>query len=191
MRQDACVVRTFGSLGAAGDLRSLVEELTLFGSSVERDDPKFSSFVAVFPVDVPQTEVEFDRCLWQQLQFLSNEEGGSASWDALSSDDPESPDFSFSFAGVAYFVVGLFPESSRMARRFTWPTLIFNPHSVFDRLRSDGNYERMKSMIRERDRALQGDLNPNLADFGESSEARQYSGMKHDESWKCPFHRAK
>jgi hypothetical protein len=36
---------------------------------------------------------------------------------------------------------------------------------------------------------LQGSLNPNLADFGEQSEARQYSGRATEADWVCPFHR--
>jgi FPC/CPF motif-containing protein YcgG len=43
--------------------------------------------------------------------------------------------------------------------------------------------------VREREIALQGSLNPNLADFGERSEARQYSGRAVEDQWRCPFHR--
>jgi FPC/CPF motif-containing protein YcgG len=35
---------------------------------------------------------------------------------------------------------------------------------------------------------LQGTVNPMLAEFGEQSEARQYSGRDVGEIWKCPFH---
>lgn len=44
-------------------------------------------------------------------------------------------------------------------------------------------------MIRARDKTLQGDLNQNLADYGEASEARQYSGRAVENDWKCPFHK--
>ena len=44
-------------------------------------------------------------------------------------------------------------------------------------------------LVRERDIALQGSANPNLADFGERSEARQYSGRVTEPAWRCPFHR--
>jgi FPC/CPF motif-containing protein YcgG len=37
---------------------------------------------------------------------------------------------------------------------------------------------------------VQGTLNPNLADFGERSESRQYSGREVEEGWRCPFHRS-
>ena len=43
-------------------------------------------------------------------------------------------------------------------------------------------------MIRARDMAFQGSLNPVLKNFGESSEARQYSGRAVPDDWKCPFH---
>ena len=114
---------------------------------------------------------------------------GAAPWDAAVSDDPEDPQFSFSHAGCALFVVGLHPNSSRMARRFRWPTLVFNPRAQFERLRSEGKFERLRGLVRDREIALQGTLNPNLADFGERSEARQYSGRATEADWKCPFHR--
>jgi FPC/CPF motif-containing protein YcgG len=89
---------------------------------------------------------------------------------------------------MAFFVVGLHPASSRFARRFAWPTLVFNAHHQFERLRSEGGYARMQEVIRARERKLQGTLNPNLGDFGVRSEARQYSGRPVQEGWRCPFH---
>ena len=76
----------------------------------------------------------------------------------------------------------------RFARRFAWPTLVFNSHHQFDRLREEGRYARMQEVIRSREVRLQGTLNPNLADFGVRSEARQYAGRPAEEGWRCPFH---
>ena len=104
------------------------------------------------------------------------------------SQDAEDTQFAFRFAEMAFFVVGLHPASSRFARRFAWPTLVFNAHHQFERLRSEGGYERMQEVIRARERKLQGSLNPNLGDFGVRSEARQYSGRPAQEGWRCPFH---
>ena len=73
-----------------------------------------------------------------------------------------------------------------MARRFPWPTLVFNPHEQFEKLRTDGKWKRMQQTIRERDVALEGSVNPMLNDFGESSEARQYSGRAVPEGWHPP-----
>ena len=67
---------------------------------------------------------------------------------------------------------------------------MFNPHAQFGRLRGEGRFRRIQQAIREREIAVQGSLNPNLADFGERSEARQYSGRAVEEEWRCPFHRA-
>ena len=53
-----------------------------------------------------------------------------------------------------------------------------------------GSYEVVRDRIRERDKALQGEINPMLRDFGVTSEAKQYSGREVDKSWKCPFHQA-
>jgi FPC/CPF motif-containing protein YcgG len=92
-----------------------------------------------------------------------------------------------SFGGEAYFVVGLNPSASRPARRFAYPTMVFNLHDQFETLREDGRYERMRDAILERDRDLAGDINPMLARHGESSEARQYSGRAVDKGWECPF----
>lgn len=49
-----------------------------------------------------------------------------------------------------------------------------------------GDYPEMQKATRARDRALQGSVNPNLADFGVASEARQYSGREVGNDWQCP-----
>ncbi|HSP45414.1 MAG TPA: YqcI/YcgG family protein, partial [Chthoniobacterales bacterium] len=62
-----------------------------------------------------------------------------------------------------------------------------NPHEQFERLRADGKWKRMQETIRSRDVELQGSINPMLSDFGEQSEARQYSGRAVEDDWKAPF----
>ena len=44
-----------------------------------------------------------------------------ARWADGVSPDPDDAHFSFSVGGRAFFVVGLHPLSSRLARRFRWP----------------------------------------------------------------------
>ena len=103
---------------------------------------------------------------------------------------PDDPMFSFSFGGHALFRRRAASRTARAFREpFSWPALVFNPHAQFERLRGEGRFERIQHAIREREIALQGSLNPNLADFGERSEARQYSGRAVEENWRCPFHR--
>ncbi len=81
-----------------------------------------------------------------------------------SATTPRDPHFGFSFAETALFIVGLHPHSSREARRFPWPTLVFNPHAQFQHLREEGRWDRLQQVIRDREEQLQGSLNPNLAD---------------------------
>ena len=168
------------TLALARDLASFVE-----GSD---DDTRLRAFVAVFPETICADEHAFEQQLWSQLQRLSDADA-DAPWDDSASDDPDDPRFSFSFRGCAMFVVGLHPNSSRLARRFRWPALVFNPRAQFERLRETGRFERLRGAVRDREIALQGSLNPNLADFGDKSDARQYSGRATEPDWTCPFHR--
>jgi FPC/CPF motif-containing protein YcgG len=135
--------------------------------------------------------------LWRQLQYLHGADAEHFGWDPNVSSDPRDPHFSFSFGGRAFYVIGMHGQNSRVARRFPWPALVFNPHEQFQRLRTDGKWRRMQRSIRARELVLQGSVNPMLSDFGEESEARQYSGRTVPEDWtpplggngggKCPF----
>lgn len=180
----------YGVLGSDAASDALAADLTAFTRGLVPNGDRLAAFVAVFTGRAPATEHAFERRQWMQLQRLHDRDDPAAGWDPAVSDDPHDPRFSFSFGGSALFVVGLHPRSARVARRFRWPALVFNPHAQFELLRRQGRYERLRAKIRERDIALQGTPNPNLADFGESSEARQYSGRDTTSSeWRCPFHR--
>jgi uncharacterized protein len=183
-------LHVYGALGSASASDALAADLAGFARQAPPAGDRFTAFVAVFTGRAPASERAFERRLWAQLQLLHERDDPAAGWDPAVSADPRDPRFSFSFAGIALFVVGLHPASSRLARRFRWPTLVFNPHAQFERLRRQGQFERLRDLIRERDIALQGSINPNLADFGERSEAVQYSGRHTTEAaWRCPFHR--
>jgi hypothetical protein len=166
--------------GLAYDLWEYERERPTFGTD-------FATFVASFAAPVVADEREWERLLWSQLQRLHDLDREHHGWDPAVSSDPADPGFSYSFAGTAFFVVGLHPASSRRARRFAWPTLVFNAHEQFERLREQNQFERLRATVRERDYKLQGSLNPNLSNFGESSEARQYSGRAVEDGWRCPF----
>lgn len=168
------------SAGMAYDLWEYVRELSSF-------ETNYATFVACFATPTARDEREWESMAWSQLQNLHDLDRPHHKWDPAVSSDPENPGFSFSFAETAFFVVGLHPASSREARRFSRPTLVFNAHSQFERLRERNQFERMREVIRARDYNLQGSINPNLSDFGERSEALQYSGRAVDESWRCPF----
>lgn len=147
------------------------------------------SCVALFEGPCDTDERRFEAMLWSQLQRLHElDVQRGQPWADGVSRDPDDPRFSLSLAGHPYFVIGLHPGASRIARRFEAPALVFNSHRQFDRLRADGRYAKMQAATRARDMALQGSLNPNLADFGTAAETRQYSGRAVGPDWRCPFH---
>ncbi len=154
-----------------------------------RDDPDgLRSLAVVFDGPDDLTEKQFEAALWQRLQSLADKDHwlGQVYDDAVSAD-PDDPHFSLSFGGEAYFAVGLHPNASRPARRFAHPAIVFNLHAQFIRLREEGRFERMRERIMTRDIALAGTPNPMLADHGEASAARQFSGRAVDDAWACPF----
>jgi FPC/CPF motif-containing protein YcgG len=148
---------------------------------------EYATFVAIFESPRETDELEFESLFWQQLRRLNELDAAHFEWDPNVRSDPSDPHFSFSFGGQALYVIGLHANSSREARRFPWPALVFNPHEQFERLRADGKWKRMQDTIRSRDLELQGSINPMLSDFGADSEARQYSGRAVEEDWRAPF----
>ncbi len=188
VRREEVTLRVYDRLGAAREVARLAADLERFVSETPADGAGLRTFVAVFPADPPDDELAFERRLWRALQRLHEHDAPLSEWDPTVSADPESTQFSFSFGGRALFVVGLHPASSRLARQFRWPALVFNPRAQFERFRAEGKYDRLRTAVRERDVALQGTANPNLADFGERSEASQYSGRATEAGWRCPFH---
>ncbi|MBC5824826.1 MAG: YqcI/YcgG family protein [Candidatus Eremiobacteraeota bacterium] len=178
------VYRSLASLGASA---GLARDLCAFAFERPHIEGDYVTFVATFDDLDYLDERRFERALWAQLQALSDLDGPNHAWDPTVDADPESKRFAFSFAGTAFFVVGMHPGSSRLARRFSWPTLIFNAHSQFQALRDNGRYGRFVDAVRARELNLQGCVNPNLAQFGERSEASQYGGRAVEDGWKCPF----
>jgi FPC/CPF motif-containing protein YcgG len=72
-------------------------------------------------------------------------------WDPSVDSDPESPHFSLSIGGKGFFVVGLHPNASRKARRFKYPSFVFNLHAQFEKLREEDRYETIRNKTIERD----------------------------------------
>ena len=184
---DAYRMGVYGDMAGSGPLAGLARDLFTFTREQAALGSDFTTFVASFTGPLITTEEEFERHLWNVLQTLYDVDRLFNPADTAVAESPEAGNFGFSFAGRGFFVIGLHPASSRLARRFAWPTLVFNAHFQFDRLKADGRYPKMQAAIRARETAWQGSLNPNLSDFGERSEARQYSGRAVEEDWQCPF----
>ena len=150
----------------------------------------FQSFVVLFEGPRALSEKDFEAALWTRIQSLSDKDQClGQSYDPRVASDPEDPHFSLSLGGEGFFVVGLHPGASRRARRFETPALVFNLHDQFERLRAEGRYERLRASIVDRDAAWAGSINPMLAEHGERSAARQFSGRAVPDDWACPYRR--
>ena len=178
----------------ARDLRSNWDDRRIYAGlervieSYREDRTLFRSFAVVFGGPITLDERAFERYLWARAESLTNKDTWiGAPRDEAVSDDPSDPHFSLSFAGEAFFIVGLHPMASRPARRFERPVLVFNLHDQFEQLREQGRYEKMRETIIRRDIDLSGSANPMLATHGTISEARQYSGRQVEKDWTCPF----
>lgn len=178
------------SIDSAWNDVDIQDRLMQFAWRYREQPTLFTSFAVIFEGPGDLDETGFERHLWERIQSLTAKD----SWrgqpaDPRVSDDPDDPHFSLSFGGEAFFVVGLHPHASRPARRFAYPTMIFNLHDQFEALREQNRYEKLRGSILERDMELAGSINPMLARHGTVSEARQYSGRQVPEGWSCPYHR--
>ncbi len=187
LRRETYRFGVYDRLDDAAVTEGLARDLFAFTTERRGFEGDFTTFIAVFRERDAGDELAFERALWSQLQRLHDLDARYHPWDARVSDDPESSKFSFSVAGDAFFVIGMHPGASRTARRFAWPTLVFNAHEQFENLRADGRFVPLQRRIRERELLLDGRINPNLADYGYHSEARQYSGRPTEPTWTCPF----
>jgi uncharacterized protein len=178
---------SYARFGADTDVEAICDDLERFAAEFPDPGSDPVTFCAMFDDDVA-TESDFAKRMWATLQAMHERDQAAFSWDPTVSPDPSEPDFSFSIGGRAFFVVGLHPAASRMARRSPVPCLVFNFHNQFETLRGNGKYEGMQKVIRRREMELQGSINPVLARFGDQSEARQYSGVAVEAGWQCPFH---
>lgn len=178
----------FGALGDPSTTPALHAALQAYSAAYPDPGTVPATFIAVFAPELLD-EHAFEQRLWQQLEALhAHDLAHGIGWAQDVADDPERNDFSFSVGGRAFFVVGMHPGASRLARRAPLPCLVFNFHEQFEQLKASGKYASMQDAIRTRDIALQGAINPVLARFGEASEARQYSGRAVEADWQCPFH---
>src|SRR5688572_10896936 len=176
------------SLASAWDDVRIHSELLEWAKAYRADPGGLRSLAVVFEGPRDLGEEQFEAAMWERLQSLADkDEWRGQPYDRSVSADPADSHFSLSFGGAAFFVVGLHPNASRPARRFPRPTLVFNLHDQFERLRGEGRYERMRETIIKRDVELAGTVNPMLARHGEASEARQYSGRLVGDDWQCPF----
>lgn len=177
----------YAAMGSDGAVAASTRDLQWFARHADEIDDAYATLALAFDGPAFDDERGFEAALWAHLRGVHEIDARRHGWDPSVSSDPADPSFSFSVGGRAFFVVGMHPRASRASRRFPFPALVCNLHSQFERLRERGRYEAMTATVRARDEALQGEANPELRDFGEASEARQYSGRAHEAGWVAPF----
>lgn len=178
----------YPELASTSAVHAVCHDLYEFCHEFPVIDDHFITFIALFREPAIESEQHFEALLWKQLQAMHNLDSNFFPWDKSVSSDPGSHKFSFSIGGRGMYVVGMHQKASRLARTRPYPTMVFNLHEQFDRLRARGKFDTMKHTIRAREMTFQGSINPMLATFGENSEARQYSGRAVSDDWICPFH---
>lgn len=167
--------------------KAILDFLYAFVDEYRQSGQLYHSAGIVFKQPLQLSEAMFEELLWQRLQSLSDLDAQRYDYDKRVQSDPSSPDFSFSLKEEAFFIIGLHPNSSRMARQFKNPAIVFNPHKQFEQLRQTDKYRHLQHAVRKRDIELSGSINPMLQDYGEQSEVYQYSGREYNASWRCPL----
>ncbi|MBA2711755.1 MAG: YqcI/YcgG family protein [Tatlockia sp.] len=165
----------------------ILSKIYQFLEDWEKDQEVLKTLVVIFDKPLKLTELEFENQLWARLQALHFLDSQIYSWGENISSEVSNPLFSFSLGGKGFFIVGLHSQSSRKARRFEYPTLVFNLHDQFEKLRKEGIFTVIRDKIREKDIKFSGSVNPMMKDFGQASEAIQYSGRKVSKDFGCPF----
>ena len=168
------------------DIEKLYKDLCEFADEVPVDSDNYlASYIAVFKDIHVNDEDEFNGLLWELLQSLN--EIDTVPWNKDVSSDICDTNFSYSLGGTAFFVIGMHPKASRISRRFPYVTIVFNKRESFNILRQKGLFEKFQEATRKNDIRIQGTINKNLANFGDSSEALQYSGMENPSFEKIKF----
>jgi FPC/CPF motif-containing protein YcgG len=183
------VIGTYGQFGTGTHWHKLRTDLLNFLKLQSSTQSRYMSFWGVFTASnqTPDNELDFENKFWRELSLLSSEEERAVDWGNINSSDPNDPSFCLSLNGVKLFVVGLHPDSSRFARRFSRPAMVFNAFSQFEVFEEDGTYAAMVKNIRQNELKFQGSINPMVLAHGDAWESIQYSGRENPESWKCPF----
>jgi FPC/CPF motif-containing protein YcgG len=103
----------YDEMGTNNSTAGLCRDLCHFIQSGITLRGEYSTFVAIFHSPIGLTETEFEARLWLQLQKLHRASAKHFEWDQKVSSDPADPRFSFSFAGQAFYVIGLHANMGR------------------------------------------------------------------------------
>ena len=145
------------------------------------------SFVLIIESNEYRSFDFFEKQFWQFLLSVNYFDKILYAHDDRVHADPQSDHFSFSIMEEAFFILALHPQSPRWSRRFSKAAIVFNPHQQFENLRTNGLFNKVRNIIRQKDKLLQGFANPMLSDFGDRSEVYQYMGRSHTFAEELPI----
>lgn len=182
VRTDCYRLGVYPELGTETAVRDCAFGLWTMLADWPRDSHSVAVLVAVFDGPAISDELDFERALWRQLNAMHRLDAARSGFTETSPITLNEDDDGFFFGDRTFFIVGLNPAASRWARRFGWPTLIFNSLTHDTVLRSRGQYERMQRIIRRRDTRLQGAPNPSV----DLPQMAQFSGRPVSQDWQCP-----
>ncbi len=187
----------YKNFGSGECAPKLAEDLLRFKAEQRRLKSPFYSFWAVFEDSELTSEEDFEKKMWDELSAMHAYEvkicGANSTdeikWDPKFSADPKDKNFCFCLGGDAYFVVGMHPHSSRLARKFPYPVVVFNLYAQFDDLMEKGTFESMVKINRQREIKFEGSVNPMVEKHAQDWESIQFSGKNNGDQWSCPFKR--
>ncbi|MFL6515961.1 MAG: guanitoxin biosynthesis heme-dependent pre-guanitoxin N-hydroxylase GntA, partial [Chthoniobacterales bacterium] len=113
---EAYAFAVYDEFASVESTAGLCRDLCAFAKSRVVDENEYATFVAVFRAPLELDEARFEKLLWHQLGELHKADQEYFEWDRSVSSNPGDPQFSFSFAGRAFYVIGLHDHSSRKAR---------------------------------------------------------------------------
>jgi FPC/CPF motif-containing protein YcgG len=169
------------------DDREILNFLYQFVDEFRSATDDFHTAVVIFRQPVIHNEEQFESLFWPRIQALADLDAETYPYDVRVDRAIDSPNFSFSLKEEAFYLIGLHPASSRKARQFDYPAIVFNAHAQFEKLRLENHYSKMQQVVRKRDMEYSGSINPMLSDFGQVSEVFQYTGKQYESNWKCPL----
>ena len=164
---------------AEGLCHDLMEFTREYGIPDKEKGPKgqFRSFVATFEGPMPTSQMQAAEYLYTLLKNIHSVDKKYFPWAKGISADLESTDFGFSIGEAGYFIPSFHPFTSSEVRRSDMLFVVFNAHAMFDTLRKQGKFDKLKQIIRRR----QAHVHPYLGDHGTVNEWVQYALVDSDE----------
>lgn len=123
-RMELYQIRAYEDINDLDNLKQLLLDVESYLNQNIPYQSEVESFVAAFPNNYYEDEILFENALLQTLNMLNHLE--HCEWDQNVSDVPDTARFSFSINGRSFYILGLHPESSKMARQAPYTTLVFN-----------------------------------------------------------------